>query len=92
MQRKTKICPRCDTEKPLSEYWKRKTRGGIQPVSLCKPCSTEKNRTWRHANPEYEKARYGKTKKQSREKHLIRKYGVTLKDDDGALKRIEDNG
>ncbi len=62
-----KICPRCEQEKSLDNFWKRKTRKGEQPASLCKACSTEKNR-------------YKKTKVQRREKHLIRKYSIFLKD------------
>lgn len=66
-------------DKPLSEYWVRKSRGG-QPASRCKPCSVEANREWRKINPDYEKERYQREKVETRERHLIRKYGVNLAD------------
>jgi hypothetical protein len=40
----------------------------------------EINRQWRLANPNYEKERYSNSKKESRERHLKRKYGVSLAD------------
>lgn len=33
---------------------------------------------WTAKNPDYEKNRYAKSKPETREKHLIRKYGVSL--------------
>jgi hypothetical protein len=73
-----KICPTCKIEKPLSDYWMRKTRGGQQAASRCKVCSTEENRKWRAANPDHEKLRYARERVQTRERHLVRKYGVDL--------------
>ena len=75
---KTKVCPRCKTEKPISEYWVRRNRKGNQSASRCKICSTKINKEWRDANPGYEKRRYQETKVYTREKHLKRKYGVDL--------------
>jgi hypothetical protein len=81
----TKICTNCGEDKPLSDYWMRKSRIGGQPASRCKPCSVEINRQWRKANPDYEKKRYASSIKETREKHLVRKYGVTLDDYDKML-------
>lgn len=74
----TKVCPKCNKDKPLSEYWTRKSRKGNQPASRCKLCSMDANREWRKANPDCEKIRYAKQKKETRERHLVRKYGVNL--------------
>lgn len=73
-----KVCPRCETEKPVSEFWRRRDRDG--PASRCKPCSAEAQREWRRSKPDYERTRYQALKVETRERHLVRKYGVTLAD------------
>lgn len=70
-----KRCPKCGIEKPLSGFWK---RADDRHASRCKPCSTQANREWRRTNPLYERERYAKSKVETRERHLIRKYGVDL--------------
>ncbi len=45
---------------------------------VCKPCRNAACRKWRASKPNYEKERYQRTKVETRERHLIRKYGVTL--------------
>jgi len=75
---KVKTCPNCKEEKPIGDYWVRSRDG--KPASRCKACSVLLNREWRKKNPDYEKERYRKSKKQTRERHLVRKYGVTLDD------------
>lgn len=72
----TKVCPSCKTEKPFSEYWHRRDRNG--PASRCKPCSTDAQRAWRRTQPDYDKRRYQVVKVETRERHLVRKYGTTL--------------
>jgi hypothetical protein len=74
-----KTCPRCNETKPLSEFHVRKGRGGA-PASRCKPCSTDAEREWRRKQSGYDKRRYQATKVETRERHLVRKYGVTLSD------------
>lgn len=74
-----KTCPRCNTEKPLSEFWTRRSRGGA-PASRCKACSRDAQRAWRSKQPDYDKRRYQATKVETRERHLVRKYGVSLAD------------
>lgn len=78
-----KTCPKCLEEKPVGEYWFRKSRQ--QPASRCKPCSVEANKQWRLDNPEHGRERYQREKMQIRERHLIRKYGVSLSDYDSML-------
>lgn len=81
-----KTCPRCKETKPLSEFHVRRRRGG-GAASRCKPCSTEAEREWRRKQSDYDKRRYQATKTETRERHLIRKYGVTLADYDAMLSR-----
>jgi DNA-directed RNA polymerase subunit RPC12/RpoP len=76
--------------KSPSEFWRRKTRGGNQLASRCKECSKKAAKEWTEKNPNYEKQRYAKSKKKTREKHLVRKYGVTLEIYDQILE--EQNG
>lgn len=83
----TKTCPMCAAEKPLTEFWWRRDRE--QPASRCKVCSTEANRLWRRRNPEYEKRRYQAERVQTRERHLVRKYGVDLAQYERMLKAQE---
>jgi len=48
--------------------------------SRCLACTSATSKAWRKARPGYEKARYQATKTQTRERHLVRKYGVALSD------------
>lgn len=79
-----KTCPQCQSAKPLAEFHVRKSRGG-QPASRCKTCSREAQRTWRSKQTDYDKRRYQIVKVETRERHLVRKYGVTLADYDAML-------
>lgn len=79
-----KTCPQCQTDKPLTEFHVRNSRGG-QPASRCKTCSREAQRTWRSKQTDYDKRRYQIVKVETRERHLVRKYGVTLADYDAML-------
>lgn len=79
-----KTCPKCQQAKPLGEFHVRKTRGG-QPASRCKSCSREAQRAWRKTQPDYDKRRYQAVKVETRERHLVRKYGVTLAGYDAML-------
>lgn len=47
----TKVCSKCQVEKPLSEFGKDKNRKkGIK--YLCKKCFNEEHKNWRTKNPE----------------------------------------
>lgn len=78
-----KLCTGCQVEKPLDQFGIDRRRGRV--MSRCKPCRTAAARAWRHSRPEYESARYQATKPETRERHLKRKYGVTLADYDRML-------
>jgi 5-methylcytosine-specific restriction endonuclease McrA len=79
-----KTCPQCCVAKPLTEFHVRKTRSG-QPASRCKTCSRDAQRAWRSKQTDYDKRRYQVVKVETRERHLVRKYGVTLADYDAML-------
>lgn len=64
----TKICPSCEEEKPVDEFYIN-VRGSLQ--SDCKSCAVEASRQRRLADPE-------KRYEQNRKSHLKRKYGITL--------------
>jgi hypothetical protein len=77
LKEENKVCSKCKQAKPFSDYWFRKSRKNT-PLAMCKLCSYEQNKGWRERNPDYEKKRYSKIKTQTRERHLVRKYGVNL--------------
>jgi len=78
-----KICTRCNIGRPESDFWIDRRRNKLK--SVCKPCSPAQAREWRALNPLAEKRRYQRDKVAVRERHLIRKYGVTLADYDAML-------
>ena len=71
-----KQCSKCLQKQPLENFLIDKRRG--HPYSLCKPCRREKARSWRAKRPDYEKLVYARSKEKTRERHLLRKYGVSL--------------
>lgn len=73
-----KICSGCRVEKPLSEFWVDRRRG--QAKSRCKACTSLATKEWRRKKPDYERTRYQRVKVETRERHLIRKYKVSLAD------------
>ena len=74
-----KTCTICKAEKPASEFWPdRRRMNGL--MARCKACNTEQARAYRNARPNYHKDAYQKNKTATRERHLVRKYGVTLAD------------
>ncbi|WP_333627851.1 endonuclease VII domain-containing protein [Stenotrophomonas cyclobalanopsidis] len=74
-----KICTKCKVEKSEGEFWAdRRRSSGL--MARCKSCKTGDARDYRAARPGYHKAVYAKTRTATRERHLVRKYGVTLAD------------
>lgn len=66
-----KICNRCKTEKPLTEYWKNKrSKDGYQHE--CKPCWQERTNSYLQGET---REKYLKIR---RNRHLVKKYGITL--------------
>lgn len=52
----TKLCRRCDTVKPITEFRKDRTKKSGYG-SYCKPCSSEIAKAWQRNNPEKRQAR-----------------------------------
>ena len=75
-----KKCSKCLKEKPLSEFWIDRRRGRTLPH--CKPCKAAAARAWRKANPQKALDRYWANPQGERERHLVRKYGITCADYD----------
>ena len=74
-----KLCAGCKTEKPRGAFWTDKRRkDGL--MARCKSCRIVEARAYVKARPGYHKSVYARSKGQTRERHLVRKYGVTLAD------------
>ena len=74
-----KTCTICKTEKPFDNFWPdRRRKNGL--MARCKSCNTEQGRAYRAAHPNLGKTIYARTKTETRERHLVRKYGVNLMD------------
>ena len=71
-----KSCSKCAKAQPASAFPWRKDRQNRRAV--CKQCVKSAQRAWRKARPDYEKIRYQQTKTETRERHLLRKYGIGL--------------
>jgi hypothetical protein len=70
-----KICTKCLTEKPDTEFYRDKRRiNGLQ--ARCKVCRNSDHTDWYKAHPKYHKDRYVKISKKERERHLLRKYNI----------------
>jgi len=70
-----KLCRKCDTVKPLTEFHNNKnTKDG--KVSNCKPCCIARADAWQKAHPEKAKARKAKWHKENidQERERLRKY------------------
>jgi hypothetical protein len=80
-----KTCTKCKAEKPATEFWPdRRRASGL--MSRCKVCKTDDARHYRASRPGYHKDVYARSREATRERHLVRKYGVTLADYDAMLK------
>ena len=79
-----RTCSVCHIEKPLDEFWPdRRRKSGL--MARCKECNRAQAAAYRASKPDYHKVVYAKTKEQTRERHLKRKYGVSLADYDRML-------
>lgn len=73
-----RTCTACKEAKPLSEFFRdRSKKHGYQ--ARCKPCKTEAFNRYRKERG-YDKRRYWANRDSERERHLVRKYGVTFAD------------
>lgn len=66
-----KTCKDCGVEKPLSEFYKARSRKSH--MSYCKPCQNLRAKAWKENNPE----KWAAAQKKSRRKN---KYGLTDED------------
>jgi hypothetical protein len=73
-----KVCTKCGESRPVTQFAMNHVRG--QRVTRCQPCSTAATKEWRKRQPDYDRQRYQATKSETRERHLVRKYKVTLED------------
>ena len=72
-----RTCTKCLTPKPLTAFWRDKRRkSGLQ--ARCSACRHREIAEWRKRQPGYDKRRYWKDPIRERERHLVRKYGITL--------------
>ena len=71
-----KKCTKCGIEKPVEMFWKDKSKKHGH-CAVCKSCKTVVYSIYRKKNG-YDKKRYQKHKESERERHLVRKYGITL--------------
>ncbi len=78
-----KTCSKCGQERP-DETFPIDHRYG-RPMKRCQPCLNETQRAWRASKPGYERAVYLRSKQNTRERHLKRKYGVSLASYDAML-------
>lgn len=72
-----KTCTACNLSKQTTEFWPDRRRlGGFQ--ARCKPCRASAAKRWRDANKHKAAERYWSNPAGERERHLVRKYGITL--------------
>ena len=76
-----KKCSKCKTSKPISEFWNDRRRADGKLPS-CKSCRKAELKKYLAKHPDFEKKRYWANPMAVREKHLKRKYKITLKDYD----------
>lgn len=73
-----KVCTKCGELRPERAFPMNHARG--RRVTRCQTCSNAATKAWRARTPNYERDRYQAQKTETRERHLIRKYKVTLDD------------
>lgn len=74
----SKRCTGCHQEKDEALFVMDRVRQ--RRKARCLACTSAASKAWRKARLGYERARYQATKTQTRERHLVRKYGVALAD------------
>jgi len=74
-----KKCSQCGTTKDDAEFYPdRRKKTGL--ASRCKTCGGIYAAQWRAKNPHKSKERYWQNRDAERERHLVRKYGITFTD------------
>jgi len=75
-----KRCPRCEVEKPETDFGVRKSgyrAGQLRPE--CRPCEAQRMKAWHDAHPEYRSEKRKAWRKRDREKHP-EKYAKQFRD------------
>lgn len=75
-----KTCTACNTEKPIDDFFRDKRRPGGR-MARCKSCKTTAHREYVRSTG-YNRKRYWKDPAKERERHLVKKYGITASDYD----------
>ena len=71
-----RTCTGCSESKPLTEFFRdRSKKHGYQ--ARCKPCAMARTRAYVRAK-DYDRKRYWENRDSERERHLVKKYGVTF--------------
>ncbi len=73
-----KTCTGCKESKPLNEFH-RDSRRPNGRMARCKRCKAKALRQWARATG-HDKRRYWANRDSERERHLVKKYGVTFAD------------
>lgn len=85
-------CTKCGEEKPLCGFWK-DSRYKNRRMAQCIECKSTLNKTYRINNVKMirlkDKVRYAASRDVERERHLIRKYGMSLDQYDSLFKAQE---
>lgn len=71
-----RTCTKCGESKALDEFWADRSKKHGK-TARCKACKTATFNAYRKERG-YDKRRYANNRDSERERHLIRKYGVTL--------------
>ena len=74
-----KYCAKCQTTKPLDDFYVLRKKGREYRQTWCKPCLREQNRQWKLANPEA-------VRRHERGKVLKSRYGITQREYDVILR------
>lgn len=73
-----RVCTGCKVEKPDRDFWRDKRRKSGR-MAQCKQCRKAKFDQYRDRS-DYNKTRYWRDPQGERERHLIKKYGITQAD------------
>lgn len=71
-----RTCTKCGETKPLGEFWSDRSKKHGK-AARCRSCKTAIFNSYRKARG-YDRLRYQRSREAERERHLVRKYGVTL--------------
>lgn len=78
-----RTCTGCGAALTPAEFPTDRRNG--KPMPRCRSCRSAAQQAWRATKPGYGAQVYAKNKEKTRERHLVRKYGVTLLDYENLL-------